>query len=252
MKFGSFWTFTATLATLISLFTAGCGGSGSFDDFSDISVPDSYMRKKAEAVEDSGVSSKDAATPSEESDERKNRIGATQPARSSDLRGGSRTSLRRSENSGRSEGSGRESSGSIPERLYTAAEVNPSISSGYAAACEYLRRGETEIGIEKLKHLATLTYAEPEICSQIYFVIADTYEKAGNIRESNEFFDKFNDNLKKHRDSKPVQDRKSGFSKRDEFLKKFYPPAGEEGKGSSDLPDGEDSGNSEAGSGDNL
>lgn len=240
MRIVSSWFVAVIAASMISLFSAGCGGSGKFDDFSDISVPDSYIRKKADAVSEFRVS-EGAGSSSEETKHKRIPVESKSVKESAVSHGAGEFSPHRPGNSPdgfHNPGDDSLNNRSIPERLFATIPVNPSITSGYAAACEYLKKGETEIGIEKLKHLATMTYAEPEICSQIYFVIADSYEKTGNIRESNEFFDKFNDNIKKHRDSNPVQNLKSKFTRRDEILKKFYPPPGTGDDSNSNLDTG--------------
>jgi hypothetical protein len=191
---------------------SGCKQEPDFKSFDDIDVPKQYMNYRQETIENQ----KNAALNLNRSELNLNKTADSQQ-------------IRKKATDSKTFQPSFHSSSSIPgnqniqKKLFTFRPASQAVQEGYQKAIKMISQGNVDSGLERLKHVASIAYEEPEPCAQIYFSIYDVLEKQGNMKEASFYFEKFQENLTKIHTAGEVAETLKSVQKADKTLNKLFP-----------------------------
>lgn len=190
-----------TLSLLIPCI-CGCGEPSNFDDFKDIDVPEAYIEyKEIKKTKNMEQTNKTVVKSS----------GIIKKEKKNNFQDNSNSFFSKPDKKGIHR-----------NHLYFTQTTPLEKRIKFTRALKMIDNGNGDLGVEKLNHLASISPQYTELCSQIFFTISEFYEKSGNIKKSNEYFDKFNSKLKKLRENKTINKKATALKKTAAGLDKFY------------------------------
>jgi hypothetical protein len=194
-------TFFGFFIFIFAVFMSGCSGNDNFDTFDDINVPKGYVEFK----------------------NKQEKIKSKQKKPENIIQNTKKTASFTTTRQEKSFPFSKQKSGTLHKNyLHFVNPVPLDKKVAFTRALNMLDNDQNEFAIDKLEHLASLSTEYPELCSQIFFKIAEYHETKGNIKKANLYYDKFHNTLDSLRSKKNIVLKKKSLEKSTAGFDKYY------------------------------